>query len=143
MVSIRRARLSEMPEVRRLYDAAGYRATVSERAVVFAAHHAGELVGVARLEPEEATLVLRGMQVRTDHQGQGIGMALLTAVAEHLGNAPCYCVPYTHLRAFYGRVGFVELSTAACPLFLNLRATEYRSRGLDVIVMGRISADSV
>ncbi len=136
-LSIREALRADMSDVGRFYEAAGYRGSVTERAVVLLAHRGGEIVGLVRLEPEQGTLVLRGMQVRDDCQRQGIGTALLAAVAGRLGDTLCYSVPYARLRAFYGRTGFVEVPSDALPPFLSVRAEEYRRRGLDVIVMRR------
>ena len=142
MVTIREALPTDMSDVLGFYEAAGYRGAVTERAVVVLARLEGEIAGLVRLEPEQGTLVLRGMQVRVDHQRHGIGMALLGAVASRLRDRSCYCVPYTHLRAFYGRIGFVEVQGKALPHFLSARAEEYRRRGLDVIVMGRGPAET-
>jgi hypothetical protein len=53
------------------------------------------------------------------------------------GVASCYCVPYMHLREFYGRAGFVPITCESAPAFLRERVASYRARGLDVLVMHR------
>ena len=95
----------------------------------------GEVVGAFRLAREDGLLVLRGMRVRSDARGQGVGSRLLgalTGLAE-----PCYCVPHAHLQGFYGRAGFARLPDAEAPALLGERLALYRERGLDVVVMRR------
>jgi predicted N-acetyltransferase YhbS len=94
----------------------------------------GVLVGAVRLCEEEGALVLRGMHVAPGEQGNGIGRALLEACCSAIGDRECWCVPYTHLRAFYAAVGFAEVSTGAAPDFLVQRAESYRSQGQGVLV---------
>ena len=62
---------------------------------------------------------------------------LRAAFTERLGGEECYCVPYAHLVAFYGRAGFEVVPPGGGPPFLRERVERYRSRGLDVTLMRR------
>ena len=89
----------------------------------------GELVGIVRLVAEENVVVLRGMQVHSRFQRQGIGKRLLATVAQELDGRSCFCIPYAHLVGFYGGIGFHVIETAKAPTFLRLRLERYQNRG--------------
>lgn len=141
MISIRRARSDEFGLVRHFYSEEGYGGTVTSAAAVFVAETEAdtgdELVGVVRLELEHGLWVLRGMNVRRMQQRQGVGTSLLHALVATLGDRECYCIPYVHLRQFYGQAGFAEIPLDAAPEFLCARSDEYRARGFDVTIMHR------
>ena len=59
-----------------LYAEAGYGAPLGAGDTVIVAKAGAALVGVVRLCFEEGVTVLRGMQVRQAHRGQGIGVRL-------------------------------------------------------------------
>ena len=138
-LEVRRARPGERDSLLRFYERLGYAGHVSNDATAFVAELDGQMVGLLRLEQEFGATVLRGMRVSPEYQRQGIGSRLLQAVADHLGTDPCYCVPYSHLTAFYGQIGFVELSLDRAPAHLRERVGAYRARGRDVLLMLRHS----
>jgi GNAT superfamily N-acetyltransferase len=120
-----------------LYAEAGYGAAVGEQDTVLVVKQGTLLLGVVRLCPEGGVLVLRGMQVRREHQGQGIGARLLAACHAHLAGMESFCLPYAHLERFYGAAGFARVGAGALPDFLALRLAAYRAREQDVIAMRR------
>ncbi len=120
-----------------LYREAGYGASVQADDTVIVAKAGAVLVGVVRLCPEEGVTVLRGMQVRTSFQGQGIGMRLLDACAPHLAKTEAFCLPYSHLERFYAAAGFARVHGGGLPGFLGQRLAAYRERGQAVIAMRR------
>ena len=134
---VRRARPDERERAALFYQGWDYHAGATDTAAIFVAEHHGDLVGLVRLEVELDVTVLRGMRVLPAHQRRGIGSALLRTVADHLGTTPCYCIPFSHLIAFYGQVGFIELPVAAAPAHLQARVVEYQARGRDVVLMLR------
>ncbi|TMG77799.1 MAG: GNAT family N-acetyltransferase [Betaproteobacteria bacterium] len=87
--------------------------------------------------------MLRGMRVAPAYQRRGIGLGLLFAFTRDVENVACFCVPYSHLAAFYATAGFTPMSDATAPSFLQGRLREYRSLGLDVLVMQRPSGRSM
>jgi predicted N-acetyltransferase YhbS len=106
--------------------------------VVDLAEADGELVGVVRRTVEgDGVTMLRGMQVAPAWRRRGIGARLLRALVEELGDAECYCIPYTHLAGFYGSEGFATVPDRDAPAFLRARLAEYRARGLSVLIMRR------
>jgi hypothetical protein len=61
---------------------------------------------------------------------------MLHVVAKWLSHSDCYCVPYSHLTAFYSQIGFEEI---AAPPFLGARLKDYKDQGLDVTLMARLA----
>jgi GNAT superfamily N-acetyltransferase len=120
-----------------LYADAGYGAAVGAQDTVFVARQGTLLLGVVRLCLEDGVVVLRGLQVRREFQGQGIGARLLAACEAHLGSAETFCLPYTRLERFYGAAGFARVGAGALPDFLARRLAAYRAREQDVIAMRR------
>jgi GNAT superfamily N-acetyltransferase len=121
------------------YLASGYQAAIQPLDTILAAHDSGVVVGVVRLCREGGTLVLRGMRVTPSHQRRGVGTQLLLVAIKHLGTDACFCIPYNHLQEFYERGGFRKLEPGQAPAFLQERLLDYRTRGLDVIIMHRTS----
>jgi GNAT superfamily N-acetyltransferase len=135
--TVRMADPSERDAVAAFLREAGYAGGVQppDRLVV-AVGDAGP-VGAFRLAREEGVLVLRGMRVRADLRRRGIGRRLLWALADL--DEPCFCVPHAYLERFYGSAGFTRLPAAEIPALLGTRAAVYTERGLQVIVMRRVS----
>jgi GNAT superfamily N-acetyltransferase len=75
----------------------------------------GTVIGIAVVGPHEKHLVLWKLYVLPEHQGRGIGSALVEAVvAQATGLHPEIRISYlegnTHAAAFYRGKGFVEIS---------------------------------
>ena len=128
-------------EVLSLYERVGYGGVPASDDLVIGARTAHDLVGVVRLATENGFLVLRGMYVLDEFQRQGIGLAMLHAVEEFLGDRECWCIPYSHLRGFYLRAGFVARPIEAAPDFLAERLKAYTESGRQVILMERAAGD--
>jgi inorganic pyrophosphatase/GNAT superfamily N-acetyltransferase len=114
-----------------------YERQIGAKDTIWVAEQAEALVGLVRIAREENTFVLRGMRVDEQWRGHGIGSEMLRAVARWLGNRECYCIPYSYLVRFYGKVGFAEIEPTSAPQFLAQRLAQYRSQGLDVTIMLR------
>jgi GNAT superfamily N-acetyltransferase len=136
-VTVRVASASEYPRIRELYAAWGYRGGVLPQDMVYVAEQGSEVMAAVRRTHEHGFVLLRGMYVAPEHQRRGIGSQLLGFFVSHLDRAACYCVPYMHLREFYGRAGFAPLACESVPAFLRERVASYRARGLEVLVMHR------
>lgn len=136
-VIVRRADSSEWRRVETFYRERKYRGVLSSEAIVVVAARGPDLVGVGRVQTEEGVSVLRGMRMDPPFQRRGIGARILSQLLAEVGNRSCYCIPYSHLRGFYGRAGFTEVDSAAAPSFLRDRLVDYRATGLDVILMRR------
>ena len=117
--------------------AEGYTQHIQAADEIVAGWIGSEVVGAVRLATEQGVTVLRGMRVRHDMQRQGIGLRLLEALAAMLGRRNCYCIPYSWLLGFYGRIGFEEARPDQVPAFLAERHARYTERGLSVSLMVR------
>jgi len=127
-----------LAEVARLYDTVGYRGGVAPADVTIAARSEGRVIGALRLCPEGGVIVLRGMHVLPGLQRQGIGRVLLDHCVPYLDRGPAYCVPYAHLVAFYGRVGFAVAPPASLPGFLAARLAGYVAADRPTLAMRRL-----
>ncbi len=125
------------------YRQSGYLARPKPGDTCFvAATPRGSIIGAARLCWTGSAAVLRGVRVRTDWHGRGIGTRLvLRALAaawrrcDHL-----WVVPYTALVPFYARWGFRVVPPGQAPRFLQRRWARYRSAGYAVTLMVRACA---
>jgi GNAT superfamily N-acetyltransferase len=136
-VTLRVASASDYRRIEASYAAWGYRGGVLPQDIVYVAEQECDAVAAVRRTREHGFVLLRGMYVAPERQRRGIGSRLLDFFVSHLDRSVCYCVPYVHLRAFYGRAGFVPLDHTLAPAFLRERLVAYRARGLDVLVMRR------
>lgn len=128
LLHFQKASLEDMPTVHELYKAANYGGTFSSTDETFIAKKEQQIIGVVRLANENNIFVLRGMQIKSDSRGQGIGKQLLEYFMSCLGDKPCYCIPYRHLINFYSSVGFTVINNEAAPAFLVDRFNDYVSR---------------
>ncbi|TFV99474.1 N-acetyltransferase [Oxalobacteraceae bacterium OM1] len=131
------ARSADMPDVLALYAEGGYTGGVASADRVFVARLGSELAGAVRLCPEGGTTMLRGMQVRARYQRMGVGRALLRACVPFLDAGVAYCLPYTHLVAFYEAAGFRVAGVDEIPEFLRRRLEGYLAEGQRLLAMRR------
>lgn len=138
MTVTRTAHSEEFGRVVGFYRDNDYGPAISPSDAIVVAENDRTLCGAVRLCEEHDTLVLRGMRVCEGMRRQGIGSLVLQAAETIIGERECFCIPYRHLRAFYGRIGFVKIEATEAPPFLRDRCAEYRRvYGLDVIIMRR------
>lgn len=134
-IVVRRADPMDRPRIEAFCRERGYRGFLSLEAAVVIAERGLDVAGLGRVQPDNGVLVLRGMGVDSGCRRRGIGTRLLELLIAEIGARRCYCIPYAHLREFYGRAGFADLDSA--PHFLRDRVLEYRNAGNDVILMCR------
>jgi GNAT superfamily N-acetyltransferase len=115
----------------------GYDVTLNSSDTVFLAEEADKGVGMVRRTTEEGVLMLRTMLVAPAARDRGIGTQLVQAFVPLLEGQECYCVPYRHLIRFYEHGGFLRVESRHAPVFLQERLADYRSEGLDVVLMRR------
>lgn len=136
-VVVRRAGPMDRARIEAFCRERGYRGFLSAEAAVVIAERGLDVAGLGRVQPENGVLVLRGMGVDSGFRRRGIGTRLLDLLLAEIGDRRCYCIPYAHLREFYGRAGFADLDLGSAPHFLRARILEYRNAGNDVILMCR------
>ena len=137
MIQVRQARSDERARVEAFYRETDSLVTITPSDAVIMAEDGAAVCGVVRLCHEGGTLVLRGMYLREDARRRGIGTRMLRAAEQLIGSQVCFCIPYSHLRAFYGQIGFVEIDPAEAPSLLRERCAAYVQSGLDAILMRR------
>ena len=117
----------ELAEVRAFYTECGYRGGVSSKDTVVTATKGNRIIGVVRLCPEGGVLVLRGMEVRLEHQRRGIGSLMLRELDKLIGKRGCWGIARTHLEGFYGQIGFNFVGEENAPEHLRVRLRDYRA----------------
>jgi GNAT superfamily N-acetyltransferase len=136
-IVVRRANPTDRPRIEAFCRERGYRGFPSPEAAVVIAECGLDVAGLGRVQSDNGVLVLRGMGVASGFRRRGIGTRLLDLLIAEIGTRRCYCIPYAHLREFYGRAGFADLDLDSAPHFLRDRVLEYRNAGNDVILMCR------
>ena len=129
-------------EATAFYDACDRKTLVDAKDTLMVAYDGSKIVGIARLCSEVDSYTLRTVQVDYDHQKQGIGQMLLNKfveVVKERGIGTVYSMPYDHLEAFYGSVGFKKIDPKEAPGFLQTRFKYFHSRnaGKQAILMAR------
>jgi len=111
--------------VQKFYEQVGYQIKIEKRARIVVTQLYGVIIGAVRLVVENEVQVLRGMQVFKNFQDQGFGTDMLQKLIPHF-QEPCYCIAPICLTNFYRKVGFQEIPDEMAPVFLGLRAVNYR-----------------
>jgi predicted N-acetyltransferase YhbS len=117
----------ELAEVRAFYTECGYGGGVSSEDTIVATTKGNRIIGIVRLCPEGGVLVLRGMQVRLEHQRRGIGSLMLLELDKLIGKGGCWGIAPTHLGGFYGQIGFNFVDEENAPEHLRVRLHGYRA----------------
>jgi N-acetylglutamate synthase-like GNAT family acetyltransferase len=138
MMTINLAKPHDTEAIKAFYSQCGYGGSLNEEDRILVAQLGEEIIGAVRLCPDDGFFVLRGMQILVPFQRQGIGTQLLRVCTEQLVDQVCYCIPWQHLRSFYQKVGFQEVSPVEVPALLRERFDGYIFRGMTVILMGRL-----
>lgn len=124
------------------YVAHGASASARPEDLFFNAFDGDELIGSVRFCVEENTPMLRSMMIHESYRNRGVGRALLGAFGAYLDDQACrltHCLPYGHLVAFYGEIGFEVIPEMQAPPFLIERLAGYRKKNptTDYICMRR------
>lgn len=125
-------------DVQEFYETVGYSVPVLPQDKIVVARKNGEIIGAVRVCHENDLLVLRGMQVSSSYQGQGLGSKMLVEIDKHIKDCECWCLPYAHLENFYSKIGFNRACPENAPQFLQDRLKIYQERGMDNILMCRV-----
>jgi hypothetical protein len=136
-VTVRPAFPDERDRVNGFYASEGRSTRVEDGERWVIALESEEVVGVLRVCTEDGHRVLRTVQITESRRRQGIGRRMLDCVEPLLGPGPSFCLPYTHLTEFYGRIGFVRIPDSEAPPHLQIRLDGYRARSQDMIAMRR------
>ncbi len=115
-----------------------YRARSSD--LFFVAITENKIIGACRFCIEENTPLLRSMIIHEPLRSQKIGTLILESFAQYLDQnnfRSTYCIPYDHLEKFYGSIGFKIVPETDCPVFLQERIKDYRTRTTDSFMIMR------
>jgi GNAT superfamily N-acetyltransferase len=106
MTAIRDLRDDERAWANACYRAINFaESPATARAIV--AERGGERVGLGRLvELEPGVFELGGIWTAEAARGHGVARAVVTELIERAGDARLWCIPFTHLVAFYASFGF-------------------------------------
>ncbi len=135
---IRFAEINEYPEIVIHYETCNYHGGVqaNDKRVIAVD---GQVIGAVRICFEHGIKVLRGMQISPAWQKKRIGSSMLKFLTEHVDMDGCYCLPFKHLKLFYGAIGFEEIPIRDAPEFLAERLEKYLSSGYNEMVVMAIN----
>ena len=137
-VIIRFAEIEEYPQILIHYETCNYHGGVQANdKIVIAAEE--QIIGAVRICIEHGVKVLRGMQIKPAWQKKGIGSAMLKFLTEHEDMDGCYCLPFKHLKLFYGAIGFEEIAMRDAPEFLVERLKKYLGSGHNEMIIMKIN----
>lgn len=141
-VLVRVATPADVGRIQAFYAAqAGRRVDPGECFVIAEAD--GAIVGAVRLCREQGHLVLRTMQIVEVYRRRGVGGRMLRTLELLIEDEPCYCLPYTHLPAFYGMIGFRVIPAEQAPPHLQTRYRQGLAQGISFLVMERPAGPAV
>ena len=102
MISIRVFDNEDLSAVQKFYSEMEYSGGLNPSDRLVIAKEESRIIGVLRVCEEQGHLLLRGMRVRPDRRGQGIGELMLAVAETVIGQRTCYGLAYPDLVAFYG-----------------------------------------
>jgi predicted GNAT family N-acyltransferase len=108
MVSIRRAKKSEMEWINESYDAVQFLHSNFEKEVIALAEITNQKAGLGRLvNINEKNKELGGIYVFEAFRGRGIARKIVQfLLAQSSPGQTIYCIPFEHLVPFYQEFGF-------------------------------------
>ena len=140
-MNCRRLGPDEQPSIEAFYRECGYDSPLDSSDKILIAEENGKIEAGLRICHEGGVLVLRGMYVREELRGRGIGSRLLRFTDSEIASDTCYCIPFANLESFYEMAGFLRIDPEQAPTFLRQRLDLYLdSLKLDVILMRRSGA---
>jgi N-acetylglutamate synthase-like GNAT family acetyltransferase len=132
------AEINEYPEILTHYETCNYHGGVLDNDKIVIAVD-GQVIGAVRICIEHGVKVLRGMQIKPAWQKKGIGSSMLKFLATHVDLNGCYCLPFKHLKSFYGAIGFEEIPVSVAPEFLAERLKKYLGSGHNEMIIMKIN----
>lgn len=139
MVHIRPARASDTPTIKRMVRQARLDPTSLkwQHFLIAEDEASGETLGIGQVKVYPGCEELGSLVVTPQHQGEGIGAALIAALEAQAGR-PLYLL-CTHLMApYYLRFGYQTIPWRAAPWFLKLKTAPAPLIGLAFGVKLRI-----
>ena len=127
-----------LPLVNRFYKACHYSAKAGRGERVYVMRRGTDILAALRLVPKaDGYFFLRSMCVHPNHRRQGLGQQLLDGILPVLDQDACYCYPFSHLLAFYGRIGFELRQPDAVSAEIREPFQRYLAQGRDIAIMVR------
>lgn len=131
---------SHLADLNKFYIKQGYHSDWSDSERAFITIHDNQIVGAVKVESNNGVSILRGMYLGKEFQGGGLGTAFIKHIEPILDETVSYCMPFSHLADFYGKIGFKIVSPESYPAFLADRYNDYESKGYQIIAMCRENA---
>lgn len=119
------------------YEKVGYHSHWSDTERAFISTSNDKIIGSVKVERIYGVSILRGMYLSVDFQKQGLGTKFIQHIEPVLNETESYCIPFSHLSAFYAQVGFQEIAAKSLPGFLYKRFIGYQALGYKIIAMRR------
>ncbi len=135
-VTIRPLRADERAWANQVYADIGFAPSPDED-LLLVAERGAERVGLGRLVPlEGAAVELGGIWTAPTARQGGVARAIVASLLARAGSAPVWCIPYTHLAAFYGSFALVP-APPPWPAAVAAKVAALRARDIAVEVLRR------
>lgn len=135
-----RLAVAQFPLVNRFYQRCGYSVNCGRQDVIICVRAIKEghspIVAAARFLPHaDGSFVLRNLCVESQQRRKGLARYLLQNALASLGENPCYCYAFGHLREFYQSLGFVVRSATQVPEYIAQNYQNYCHKHRDLLLM--------
>ncbi len=108
---IKTASNEDLEWINKRYDEVGFIHSKLDEGLIAIASFSGEVVGLGRLvRVSERIAELGGMYVFPSHRGQGVADHIVRFLLAASTYDRVYCLPFSHLKTFYLRFGFRDLT---------------------------------
>lgn len=124
------------PLANRFFKENGHKGKARSHERVFVWRENGKIIAALRACPKANGYLLRSVWVSIALRRTGLGSQLMQESLKRLSPSPCWCYPYSHLEAFYQRLGFHTMEANSVPEEIASPWLNYQSRGEDFLLMG-------
>lgn len=110
-IEMKFAEAKDIPWINRRYDEIGFVHSDIQKEMIAIAFVEGEPAGLGRVVKLcDQVAELGGMYVFPQHRGQGIADQIVRFLLAESRFELMYCLPFAHLKPFYEKLGFRDLS---------------------------------
>jgi len=115
----------KIPLVNQFYKRVYKKGIAGKNEAVFILKNELQIICSAKLKSIETDVVLTGVACDPAFQSQGYASLLIKKLLTKR-DQPVYCFPYSHLKGFYIRLGFVLISLEEAPEAIQHRFERYQ-----------------
>ena len=128
---------NQFPLAKKFYKSARYHSNIGRKDEVYVIRHKHIIIASLKLVKLDQYLILRSMVVSPSYRRNGVGLFMLSQLANVLEERECWCFPFHGLETFYNAIGFKTYQTEDCPNVIGQKYQQYHSQGKKIFIMKR------